>query len=156
RADGDLPAAATGAASAGRADLGGSTVLGEKLSLGALAPARSTDAALSDDGTPSGGSAPGVYRTNASLLAVIRRYAAGIQYCYDSELKRDPTLKGKLVVAITVAASGAVTEARIVQNTMGSSGLTACALGQIRDWRFPAIPTGVTTFQAPFVFTPPN
>jgi hypothetical protein len=29
-------------------------------------------------------------------------------------------------------------------------------LAQIRGWRFPAIPYGVTSFRAPFVFTPPN
>src|SRR5262249_58371561 len=98
------------------------------------------------------GAAPGVYRSNASLLAVIQRYSAGIQYCYGNELKRDPTLRGKLVVAITVAASGEVTEASVVQNTTGSPRLASCALSQIRDWRFPAIPVGGTTFQAALVF----
>ena len=102
------------------------------------------------------GAGPGVYRSNASLLAVIQRYAAGIQYCYGNELKRTPTMRGKLVVAITVAASGEVTDAAVVQNTTGSQALSQCALSQIRDWRFPAIATGATTFQAPFVFTPPN
>ena len=102
------------------------------------------------------GSAPGVYRSNASLLAVIQRYAAGIQYCYGNELKRDPSLRGKLVVTLTVAASGAVTEARIIQNTIGSESLASCALSQIKSWRFPPIAEGVTTFQAPFVFTPPS
>lgn len=97
-----------------------------------------------------------MYRSNASLLAVIQRYAAGIQYCYGNELKRDPSMRGKLVVALTVAASGEVTEATVVQNTTGSQRLSTCALSQIRDWRFPAISTGTTTFQAPFVFTPPN
>jgi TonB family protein len=155
RGDAELPSVGNGAASAGSADLG-SKVQGDRVAIGSLAPAQPLDAAMSEDGTPPAGSAPGVYRTNASLLAVIRRYAAGIQYCYDSELKRDPLLRGKLVVAITVAPSGAVTEARVVQNTVGSAALTACALAQIKDWRFPAIPTGVTTFQTPFVFTPPN
>ncbi|HET9328270.1 MAG TPA: AgmX/PglI C-terminal domain-containing protein [Candidatus Eisenbacteria bacterium] len=107
-------------------------------------------------GTGGGASAPGVYRSNASLLAVIQKYAAGIQYCYGNELKRTPGLKGKLVVAISVAASGMVIEATVVQNTVGSERLASCALSQIRDWRFPAIPEGVTAFQTPFVFTPPE
>jgi hypothetical protein len=34
--------------------------------------------------------------------------------------------------------------------------VASCALAQMREWRFPAIPSGVTTFQAPFVFTPPR
>ena len=90
------------------------------------------------------------------MLAVIQKYAAGIQYCYGNELKRMPGLKGKLVVAISVAASGEVMEATVVQNTVGSERLASCALSQIREWRFPPIAEGVTAFQAPFVFTPPQ
>jgi outer membrane biosynthesis protein TonB len=110
----------------------------------------------SGGGGARGAYAPGVYRSNASLLAVIQKYSAGIQYCYGNELKRDPALRGKLVVALTVAASGEVLEATIVQDTVRSPRLAACTLSQIREWRFPAIPVGVTAFQAPFVFTPPN
>jgi len=103
-----------------------------------------------------GGAAPGVYRSNASLLAVVQRYSAGIQYCYSNELKHHEGLRGKLVVAITVAASGEVIYANVVNNTLGSERLADCALSQIRDWKFPSIPEGVTSFQVPFVFTPPN
>ena len=98
----------------------------------------------------------GVYRSNASLLAVIQKYSAGIQFCYSSELKHEPALRGKLVVAITVAASGEVTNATVIQNSTGSPALVACALSQIRDWRFAPIASGVTAFRAPFVFTPPQ
>jgi hypothetical protein len=109
------------------------------------------------DGGGSGGVAPpGVYRSNASLLAVIQKYSAGIQYCYGNELKREPSLRGKLVISLVVAASGEVDEAHVVVNTLGSSRLADCALGQIREWRFPVIRGGATAFQAPFVFTPPQ
>ncbi len=107
-------------------------------------------------GTGSGGTAPGVYRSNASLLAVIQKHAGGIHYCYANELKHDEHLSGKLVVTMTVAASGEVVSATVAENTIGSSRLVSCALSQIRAWKFPAIPYGVTTFQAPFVFTPPR
>jgi hypothetical protein len=103
-----------------------------------------------------GAAAPGVYRSNASLLAVIQKYAAGIQFCYGNELKRDPSLRGKLVVALTVDAAGNVVEAAIVQNTVRSERLAQCSLSQMREWKFPSIPRGLTTFEAPFVFTPPS
>ncbi len=151
-----------GGLAGGAADLGGSVVAGSSVAIGGLESGGSGGGAAiggtsSDAGGGSGaGAAPSVFRSNASLLSVIQRYAAGIQYCYGNELKRDPSLKGKLVVALTVAASGAVTEASIVQNSTGSSRLAQCALSQIRDWRFPPIAQGVTTFQTPFVFTPPQ
>jgi hypothetical protein len=49
-----------------------------------------------------------------------------------------------------------VSRAEIVQDTIGSSALTACALAQIQAWRFPKVPSGDVTFRAPFVFTPPE
>ncbi len=114
---------------------------------------------LHSDGTrskPGAGSSRQDLRTDASLLAVVRRYAPGIQFCYDNQLEKQAGLGGKLVVAITVAASGQVTDARVVRDTVGSPELVSCATSQILTWRFPAIPEGVVTFQAPFIFTPPE
>jgi len=157
RSDREVDAVAAGFGGSGAgADLKGSVVQGSKVAIGTIAPSGGAPGKPAGSSAPRSGSGPGIYRSNASLLAVIQRYAAGIQYCYGVELKKDPALKGKLVVAMTVAASGAVTEATIVQNTVGSQRLAECALSQIREWRFPAIPEGVTTFQTPFVFTPPS
>ncbi len=157
RADGQLAAVGNGLAGHGSsADLGGSTVEGSLVEIGSLSPARGAETRPATEGGTAAGTRPGVYRSNASLLAVIQKYAAGIQYCYESELKRDPGLRGKLVVALSVAAAGDVLEATVVQNTVGSQRMASCALSQIRSWKFPTIQGGLTTFQAPFVFTPPN
>ena len=156
RTDGQLGAVGNGVAGSGAADVGGSAVQGNMVAIGSLAAAPPTAERAGAEGGIGAGSKPGVYRTNASLLAVIQKYAAGIQYCYESELKRDESLRGKLVVAMTVTAAGAVQEATVVRNTVGSERLAACALSQIRSWRFPPIDGGLTTFQAPFVFTPPK
>jgi TonB family protein len=108
------------------------------------------------DGSGAGNGGGSGYRSNESLLSVVRRYAPGIQFCYDNELKKTPNLRGKIVVAITVLASGEVSDATVVENSLGSRGVSDCILAQIRGWHFPAIPYGVTSFRAPFVFTPPN
>ena len=96
------------------------------------------------------------YRSNESLLSVVRRYAPGIQFCYDNELRKKPGLRGKLVVAMVVLANGTVSEATIVEDTLNSPAVRACALAQIKGWQFPAIASGVTSFKTPFVFTPPS
>jgi TonB family protein len=157
RSDGQLGAVGNGIAGSGASvDLGGSAVEGSMVAIGSLAPAQVAQDRAGAEGGIGAGSRPGVYRTNASLLAVIQKYAAGIQYCYESELKRDESLRGKLVVAMTVTAAGNVQEATVVRNSVGSERLAACALSQIRSWKFPPISGGLTTFQAPFVFTPPK
>lgn len=128
-------------------------------SIGGARIAVETLAALEAEDFPEGAAGAATrneYRSDASLLAVVRRYAPGIQFCYDNELKKVPGLGGKLVVSLTVAASGRVTEAMIVKDTVGSGGLESCALAQIEAWKFPAIPEGTVAFQAPFIFTPPE
>ena len=87
---------------------------------------------------------------------MVRRYAPGIQFCYENELKRNAGLRGKLVVSLTVAASGRVTDVTVAENSLGSDAVVSCAVEQMHGWVFPAIETGTTTFKAPFVFTPPD
>ena len=158
RTDGQLGAVGSGVAGSGAsADLGGSAVEGALVGIGTLAAAPAAEGRDGVEGSVGAGSRPGVHRSNASLLAVIQKYAAGIQYCYETELKRDESLRGKLVVAMTITAAGAVQDVSVAKNTLGSERLAACALSQIRSWRFPPISSGgLTTFQAPFVFTPPK
>ncbi|HEX9640917.1 MAG TPA: AgmX/PglI C-terminal domain-containing protein, partial [Candidatus Krumholzibacteria bacterium] len=108
-------------------------------------------------GSGSGGDGEGGnLRSNASLLAVVRRYAAGIQYCYEDKLKTQPDLRGKIVLSITVNAAGSVSDVHIVQNTLGASSVGDCVLSQVEAWRFPSIDAGSVTFRSPFVFTPGN
>lgn len=153
RSDGELAGLEAGLKGSAGADVGGSAVEGKLVALGTLG---ASSASATEDAGGSSGAAPGVYRSNASLLAVIQKYAPGIQYCYETELKRDPGKRGKLVVSMTVSPEGRVVQASVVQNTVGSERLASCALSQIRDWKFPAIAGGLTTFQAPFLFTPPE
>jgi TonB family protein len=156
-------AAVGGSSNLGSADMGGSAIESNGISIAAI-----TDLAVDGGGgsaeefsSPGGGGSADAgsrndYRSNESLLAVVRRYAPGIQFCYDNELKRNPGLRGKLVVNITVLADGSVSEAIVVEDKLGSSAVTQCVVAQIRGWRFPAIPNGTTSFKTPFVFTPPN
>jgi outer membrane biosynthesis protein TonB len=161
RSSGQLGSVA-GVSRAPVADLSGSEIASDGIQIAAI-----TDIAGVDGGTGSGGGSGAggrdavagggdSYRSNESLLAVVRRYAPGIQFCYDNELKRNPALRGKLVVTITVLASGEVSEASVTDDTLRSAAVTQCMLAQIRGWRFPAIAQGVTSFRAPFVFTPPR
>lgn len=96
----------------------------------------------------------GEVRSNASLLAVLQRYAPGIRYCYDNALKRDATLGGKLVLRLTVEADGSVSETQVLEDGLGSSEVLDCVLAQVKAWDFGAVPAGRVSFRAPFVFTP--
>jgi TonB family protein len=118
--------------------------------------AADTPSATGPDGGSSTQGTRSESRSNESLLSVVRRYAPGIRFCYDNELKKNPNLRGKLVISITVLASGQVSEAFVVEDSLRSPAVTQCVLSQIRGWQLPAIPHGVITFKTPFVFTPPK
>jgi len=98
----------------------------------------------------------GELRSSESLLTVVRRYAPGIQFCYENELKKSPGLGGKMVVSLTVEPDGTVSSVILVENSLRSAAVSDCVTAQMRGWKFPAIETGTVTFKTPFVFTPPD
>ena len=87
---------------------------------------------------------------------MVRRYAPGIQFCFENELKKNPGLRGKLIVSLTVEPGGRVSAVSMVEDSLRSSAVTGCVLAQMQSWKFPAIDAGTGTSNAPFVFTPPD
>lgn len=75
----------------------------------------------------------------AALSAVVKRSRNAIQYCYQRELKKDPALEGKLVVAVSIGAGGRVESARAVSDTVGSKPVTNCILGRFRRMSFSGV-----------------
>jgi TonB family protein len=153
RSASDVNVAVATRTSGASADAAGSTLEG---SLVAIESVDAYDPATGELAATGSGSGVGEHRSSASLLAVVRKYAPGIQYCYENELKRDQGLEGKIVVALTVSASGEVLGVELVTDTLDRSALNSCALAQIREWKFPPIEEGQVTFRVPFVFTPPK
>ncbi|MCB1161193.1 AgmX/PglI C-terminal domain-containing protein [bacterium] len=135
------------------ADAGGPVLLAAGLSvdLGEMAVASSGGGAGGAVGGAGDGGAE--IRSNASLLAVLQRYAPGIRYCYDNALKRQGDLAGKLVLRLTVEGDGSVSDATVVDDTLHSAEVLDCVLAQVNAWRFGAVEGGRVSFNAPFVFS---
>lgn len=113
--------------------------------------------AIVDDGLSSAGDgASAAGRDSRSLMATVQRYVAGVRFCYDNALKKTPQLQGKIALQMDIAASGEVTDVRILDDTMGNAALERCIAQQVQSWRFPAIPAGTVRFTLPLVFTPPQ
>ncbi len=138
------------------ADVKGSSLAVETISIAAITDLQATGSAGQPGGTGNAGGGAGEIRSNKTLLAVVRRYAPGIRFCYENELKKSPGLSGKLIVSLTVAVDGQVSNVVLVEDTLHSAAVTDCVLAQMAGWQFPAIEQGVVSFQTPFVFTPPE
>ena len=88
------------------------------------------------------------------LTAYLRARMGAIQGCYEKELKRNPSLKGKVVVRFTITPQGRSSDIEIEENTLGNDAVPSCIKTVIRGWVFPFKPTGDATVAYPFVFAP--
>lgn len=91
----------------------------------------------------------------AVVVRTIRARLRAIQMCYENELRRDPSLAGKVTVSFTIQTTGTVTGVKASENTSGSAGLGDCIVQTVERFRFNPGPSGGSvSFAYPFVFAP--
>jgi TonB family protein len=89
----------------------------------------------------------------AALSRYIRDRLGAIRGCYERELKRNPGLKGKVVVRFNITPAGRAGDVRIEENTLGSGEVASCIQSLMRSWVFPFKPPDEVPVQYPFLFT---
>lgn len=111
-----------------------------------------------DVGLRSGGDIGGSGEFDAALVQrQIKLRIKSITRCYESELRKNPNLAGKVTVTFTIQQRGNVTDAKATENTTGSPGVAECVTRTIGRFRFnPGPEGGSVTFRYPFVFQPQN
>ena len=84
----------------------------------------------------------------------IHRDLPKINRCYQSALRDEPALAGKVAVQFTVARRGDVRDAEVVQNTTGNREVAHCVARVVRKIRFQPRRSGkdLLRFTFPFVF----
>ncbi len=81
----------------------------------------------------------------------LRARSSALQKCYVSVARKNPNVKGKLVLQIKIDLSGRAT-ARVVKDATGDPRLGKCIVGKIRQWPFPKPEGKPVEFKIPFVF----
>jgi hypothetical protein len=89
----------------------------------------------------------------AALSRYIRDRLGAIRGCYERELKRNPGLKGKVVMRFNITPAGRAGDVKIEENTLGSPEVASCIQGLMRSWIFPFKPPDEVPVQYPFLFT---
>lgn len=74
--------------------------------------------------------------------------------CYDNALAQDPTLRGKITVAVRIGANGQACSAGVASNEMGSQQVASCVTGYFRGASFPAPKGGCVDVNIPINFVP--
>lgn len=93
--------------------------------------------------------------TNSSELETALQFRVKQAHrCYDNALAQDPTLRGKVTVAVRVGANGSVCSAGIASNEMGSPNVAQCVAGYFRGANFPSPKGGCVDVNIPINFVP--
>lgn len=89
-----------------------------------------------------------------AVSSVVRQNQLAIKACYEGELKRNPSLKGRIEVMILIDSLGRVAKVEVASNTMGNREVADCMQSRIRRWRFPKPKGGDVEVKYPFIFSP--
>jgi outer membrane biosynthesis protein TonB len=85
----------------------------------------------------------------------IRKDLPKINRCYESALRYEPELAGKVKVRFAVVRKGYVKSVQVLENTTGSDNVERCVARVVGAIRFPSRRTGKSLrFTFPFVFAP--
>jgi hypothetical protein len=100
-------------------------------------------------------SRPGPSRTDEEIQIVFDRYKATLYRMYNAELRKDPTLRGKLVLRITIEPGGEVSACKVQSNELASPELVAQIVERVKRFNFgPKEKVPKTTILYPIDFLP--
>ena len=81
---------------------------------------------------------PGLSRTDEEIQIVFDRNKAALYRLYNRELRRDPTLKGQMVLRITIQPDGSVSLCELQSTDMETPQLSAQVLARVKTFGFGA------------------
>lgn len=76
-----------------------------------------------------------------------------VQSCYERQLKRQPTLAGRLVIRFDITPRGRVGKVGFEEDTLRSPAVEGCIAALMRGWVLPFQPEDDTPVAMPFIFT---
>ena len=115
--------------------------------------ASSADAAPAGDVQRSGKSSK-ASRTREEVELVFDRNKSAIYALYARALRDNPALQGKVVLEVTIAPSGEVTECRVVSSDLGDADLERKLVARVKMFRFEARDVAPMTTTKPIEFFP--
>jgi len=116
-------------------DVGGSAGqrMGSGVEFSRVESAIGTDAIASERPLSDG---VGPSRTDQEIQIVFDRYKAALYRIYNRELRVDPTLRGKMVLRLTIEPDGSVSAVRVESTDLDSANLSEQILARVRSFNF--------------------
>jgi hypothetical protein len=120
----------------------------------ALTQATSTIAGNGASGRPLGNSGANAGRTDEEIQIVFDRYKAALYRLYNRELRNDPTLRGQMVLRLTIEPDGSVSFCKLEGSDMRAPLLADEVVERVRTFDFGAKEVPAVTIVYPIDFLP--
>lgn len=105
-------------------------------------------------GRPLAGDGAGAGRTDEEIQIVFDRYKAALYRLYNRELRKDPTLRGQMILRLTIEPDGSVSICQLQSSDMNAPELSAQVLDRVRTFNFGAKDVPAITIIYPIDFLP--
>jgi hypothetical protein len=89
-------------------------------------------------GRPLSGGGPGLGRTDEEIQIVFDRHKSALYRLYNRELRRNPTLKGQMVLRLTIEPDGSVSLCELKSSDMNAPQLSGRVVGRVKTFDFGA------------------
>lgn len=130
---------------------GGKSITGGGVGIARVASA--TGAGMADDRPLSKGAGPS--RTDEEIQIVFDRYKAALYRIYNRELRNDPSLRGKMVLRITIEPDGRVSACSVKSTDLASPALSKDIVDRVLNFNFgPKAGVPALTILYPIDFLP--
>lgn len=93
-------------------------------------------------------------RSQEEIERVFQKNKGAIFSIYNRELRKDPSLQGKVIVELTIASNGRVTKCVIVSSELGHDKLEKRLISKIKKFQFASKNVPVITVSYPIDFLP--
>ncbi len=93
-------------------------------------------------------------RSQEEIERIFQKNKGAIFSIYNRELRKDPSLQGKVIIELTIAPDGTVTNCVIVSSELGHARLEKRLVSKIRKFRFAKKDVPVITVTYPIDFLP--
>ncbi|GAB4368552.1 MAG: hypothetical protein Kow0042_09770 [Calditrichia bacterium] len=124
--------------------------------VGGTSVTRRGNITLASEETQITGAGAATSQRNPDVIdAVINQNKASVEYCYQSQLKLDPNLRGEILLSFDILPNGRVGAVKILNSTLNNRKAEQCIIRAIRRWsNFPKLEDtrGVVTIKTKFVF----
>lgn len=101
-----------------------------------------------------GGDSPNSGRSLQEIQEVFDRAKGSFYALYNRALRKNPAIRGKVVVKLTITPSGSVSDVQLVSSELGDADLEQKILNRVRLLRFAAKSVPEFTYEYPFFFEP--